>query len=68
MKQLKYFQYIDTIRRPDGTLRDDGEYEALSFYENNAWLGDAIKNYTKEEESLYMKGLEIKDKEYEKRS
>jgi len=62
MGLIEYFQYINTIRKPDGSLRSYDEYDALSYYESNVRL-KSVPDLNK-----FYRGLKIKDKEYEKRS
>lgn len=52
----RLFQYINTVRRPDGTLREYDEYICLSHYER-CCDESLYNNFPKE------KSLKIKDKE-----
>lgn len=51
----RHFQYINTIRRPNGTLRDWREYDTLEKYEQ--WASDA------RETANHLDALKIKDTE-----
>lgn len=51
----RHFQYINTIRKPDGTLRDWKEYDTLEKYEQ--WASDARKT------AFHAGALKIKDTE-----
>lgn len=54
---MQHFRYINTIRRPDGSLRPWGEYDKLSRYEDNC--NDVRRDdYSYKNEATRIKNIE----------
>lgn len=43
---MNHFRYIDTIRKPDDSLRDWKEHDILTNYENNETTFSNYTNFT----------------------
>lgn len=65
---MEHFRYINTIRKPDGTLRDWKEHNALAFCERFNGDRNYIDFYCRKDQDALELAYEIIDKEYEKRS